>query len=68
MPRIFSNPFNHYFYFLLKFHYLFLAEGDLAAFSHDHKTNHFKSGEPTASATATQVVSVGGFFFFSARH
>jgi hypothetical protein len=47
-----------------------LAEGDLAAFSHDHKTNHFKSGQPTAAAaappaaTSTQVVSVGNLSSF----
>ena len=49
-------------FYQLNFIFFWIAEGDLAAFSHDHKANHFKSSAldvPAAAAAAatSQVVS-----------
>lgn len=50
--------FSSLFYFIFLF--ILTAEGDLASFSTDHKTNHFKSQQnaSTAATESTQVVSV----------
>ena len=44
-------------------HLSITAEGDLAAFSHHHKTNHFKSQQPPPS-TQIQVLSSLFLLFF----